>query len=160
MKCESESQLKRLCLSIKAYALPTGSRVIGGFTQKSDYDYVLTVADAKILYHSLSIEFKLKSLGEYAQLFASYKYVFLGTQINLILVEGQVDLEAWNHATEAMILLDDYYSSTERKKIFGQFLLEYYETFCRDDEKLEMARCIWLPRYKEMLKIRTEFTSS
>jgi hypothetical protein len=154
MKAESESQMNEICNLIKAYGTPTGSRVIGGFTEKSDYDYFMTVADAKRIYDSLGIEFNLKCLGEYAQLFASYKYTLFGAEVNLILVDDLTDLGAWNHATEVMILLDDYYD-IERKQIFGQLLLEYYETFCQDDEKLEMARFLWLPGYKEEIKRRS-----
>lgn len=153
MKYKSEIQMNELCNLIKAYGTPTGSRVIGGFTEKSDHDYFMTIADAKIMYNSLGIEFNLKCLGEYDQLFASYKYTYFAAEINLILVDDLIDLGAWNHATEAMILLDDYHSSIERKKLFGELLLEYYETFCKDDEKLEMDRFIWLPGYKKEIKM-------
>ena len=139
MKCDSETQLNDLCALITSYGVPTGSRVIGGFTEKSDHDYVMTINNARVLYDSLGVEFKLKSLEDYSQLFSSYKYSYFGDEINLIIVDDHIDLDAWDYATQVMTCLDDYTSPSERKKIFGKLLLDYYEIHCQDDGSLYVA---------------------
>ena len=159
MKCKDMKQLDELCFWICKTGLATGSRVIGGYTPKSDFDYVMTVKQAKDLYTSLNIEFNLKSLEQYACLFSSFKYTeSSGTVVNLIVVDREVDYEAWRFATFKS--KNNYkvgYGSEQRKQLFGEYLADYYEMSLEQlsKNKLEMIQATW--RHKRTQNVESYF---
>ena len=127
---------------VKKYGLATGSRVFGGCTENSDYDYVLTADGVQDL-----LQFPWGSLaGEYAGLFTSSRlHDSEGRDINLIIVPEQVDFNAWSYATECMLnipLTGEELNRDQRTKIFGYFLLAHYKRYGNEDQ-IKQAEETW-----------------
>ena len=129
MKCNDMVQLKKWIEWIECQ-FATGSRVIGGVTPSSDFDYVATAEDVKEAATSLGIDSDMVNAEEYANSFISFKYRMKedGPWVNLIVVPDLVDFNAWIYATSTLIELpaDLIKDSRRRKEMFGWMLNEYY----------------------------------
>ena len=103
MKCKNEAQLISICNWIKRQ-FHTGSRVIGGATDESDYDYVATLESASEFCSLIGLEtLTEKEAATYVDLrFMSFKYRTSEQSpwLNLIVVMDDIDLQAWKYATE------------------------------------------------------------
>lgn len=78
---------------------PTGSRVIGGFTDNSDYDYVMLEKDY------LNHTFTTQPYVPYNDLFgtSSVKVSYASNIINILVAQEQVQLDAWKFATKTYL---------------------------------------------------------
>lgn len=127
---------------IKMFGTETGSRVFGGCTKESDYDYVMTSSE---VISSLQYPW-LNELSTYASLFHSVKTNDVyGKEINLIIVEDEVSLEAWKYATDSMLLIPDTcdkITKEQRNQIFGYMLLAHYKRY-GSEEQIELAEEMW-----------------
>lgn len=83
-------------------SLFTGSRFFGGFTENSDYDYVLHVDEFKkhfnfpSLYPYLTDDYYENDLSS----FDSFRCFYKEKNINLIVVNSYICLDAWFFASE------------------------------------------------------------
>ena len=117
----------------------TGSRVIGGSTEKSDWDYVLLAEDYDSFvkkYDLLHVEYECD--GSCHRFFTSIRYLKGNLadhrshkDINFIIVQDSTDLAAWQYATEetrAYLSTSEIDLIHKRKDIFGKFLTNFYYT--------------------------------
>jgi hypothetical protein len=111
----------------------TGSRYIGGFTEESDWDYVILREDWEAHWLEEVNVLEGEDRGEPSLLtcFNSVKFMYEGELINFIIVESPDDYNAWLHATEKTKLKRENFSYNihefDRKKYFGHCLTEWYK---------------------------------
>jgi len=105
MKCKNQLQLNAWVNWIQT-GYPTGSRVIGGATEDSDFDYITTRDGLAQAGRLIGVDTGMaeKCAGqfqEYGMDCASYKYRKEEHHpwTNLLVVEDEKSLEAWKHAT-------------------------------------------------------------
>lgn len=135
MKCDTEMQLSALCGWIeRQYA--TGSRVIGGYTDKSDYDYVVEwdIANGFLINLGLHLPPKDKcDHPDYAGSKRFYSFKYRRDQddpwMNLIVVPDHDDFNAWQSATETLMGSEFTAQAARRKTMFGWALNDAYNRY-------------------------------
>ena len=143
MKAKDPVQLEALCEAIRRRGYPTGSVVFDVATKDSDIDFVMQIPEAYAMYRELGI-IPFKEPGdEYACCFISLKYLS-NKWINLILVPGDEDLNAWIYATEEMkkMYKDNIRDKKQRQKYFGWLLTEFY-SFIPKGKHYKIALEMW-----------------
>jgi hypothetical protein len=111
----------------KTEGYPTGSRVIGGVTDKSDWDYVVLADNVMQICEAMNDVqvdvLKGVTNPEYACAFASFRF----DEMNLIIVKGDEDLLAWRYATETCMQWQPE-GKKARVSLFGDCLRRAYRT--------------------------------
>lgn len=131
MKCKDSFQLSLFIQRIRSTFLPTGSRIIGGHTEESDWDFVATIEQVKELAEEIQIDTEmLKKKEKYAGSFLSLKYrdSEKDSWTNLIIVQDDIDLIAWDFATEQLKRSPStvFGPPDRRKAVFGWCLNSFY----------------------------------
>jgi hypothetical protein len=144
MRCTNELMLNLWIDWIEQEGLRTGSQIIGGATEKSDYDYVITQekVEEKALQLCLSDECREVDMKKYGTSFLSFKYKRsdLGKWINLIVVPEDIDLMAWDHATFMTCAASGYVRSvTKRRHTYFQWMLNDYYNSIGKPERADRA---------------------
>jgi hypothetical protein len=135
MKCTTEIQLIALIHWIEGQ-FATGSRVIGGYRDESDFDYVVEWDIANRFLQNLGLCLPPKeqcSNLEYAGSKRFYSFKYRRDQkdpwINLIVVVDHDDFNAWRYATNALMGSAFTENSARRKTLFGWALNDAYHAF-------------------------------
>lgn len=144
MKATNDLQLKLLCRAIQEKGYHTGSVVFGVDRVDSDWDYVMTMEKAYLMYRALGIETFKPPKGDYAGSFISLKYLYYQTWINLILVPTIEDFDAWRYATTEMLKMDKelILVKKDRQRFFGWLLTEHY-AFIPKGKHYKVALEMW-----------------
>lgn len=138
MKCDNHMTLVSLCSWIKRQ-YPTGSRVIGGHNEDSDFDYVVTYNHAKAFLETIGLKLPEGDLEEYAdsKRFFSFKYRTKDDApwLNLIIVLDDHDMDAWLYATSLLqeTPFELCENASRRKTMFGWALNDAYRLNGFDD---------------------------
>ena len=134
---------RRLTDYVVSIGLFTGSQKFRVATPESDWDYVLTHEDLYRAFNIMGVNIGHIEYSDYAELFSSIKYKNLNREINLILVEGEREVWAWEYATSIVHFSELKNDPISRKKLFGSSLLQHYRDFCEDADILELAEEAW-----------------
>lgn len=110
-------------------AILTGTAAYGPFTDESDIDIV-------VLYWEIEgITKALKTLGikvrDFEHINSNYEGIYfelVGRRIQFITANTDLEMEAWDYATEEMKKLNVYKDRKRRVKIFQRF----YSMFCKE----------------------------
>jgi hypothetical protein len=135
MKCDTEIQLIALVDWIeKQYH--TGSRVIGGYTETSDYDYVAEWDIATPFLANIGLQLPPKDKCEHpdyagSKRFYSFKYRRNEQDqwTNLIVVPDHDDFNAWRSATDTLMGSEFTEQAARRKTMFGWALNDAYNRY-------------------------------
>ena len=106
----------------------TGSRAIGGFTEKSDFDFVCFPSQHKEFCGKFNLPIEDGEPGSLTSMFLSLKFQDYSEVVNLIIVDELSDYECWVDATIKTTIKKPH-DRAERVYYFGQYLLEGYELF-------------------------------
>lgn len=148
MKALTLEQLSRIVSEIRTNGYPTGSKVFGVETVNSDTDFVMTYDEAWRLFTNVGL-LHLAPIEIYALGFRSQTYKLHNELVNLIIVQTEFDLLAWEYATTEMLKMDKEIIriKTERTKYFGFLLTEFYRRWPLDYKKaLEIWGEGYIPR--------------
>ncbi len=104
-------------------SIPTGSRTFGGFTDNSDYDYIVNRSVFKLCWKVLdNIEYE--RLEYSSQEVYSYAFVWNGKKINFLIMKSG-HYNRWINATKRMVELKEkgviYQNKNDRVKAFEEF---------------------------------------
>jgi len=133
MKCNTEMQLFAIIGWIKTQ-FATGSRVVGGYTEESDFDYVVPWDIASDFLVNIGLQLPPQDkCEEYAgsKRFYSFKYrkEEEGPEINLIVVPDHHDFNAWKSATCELMGSPFTEQAARRKTLFGWALNDAYNRY-------------------------------
>ena len=148
MKCNTPVEKTLLIHKIKQMGYPTGSRVIGGATGKSDEDYVMLHDDVKEIADFIGIKFDIAMCdGDYDDdedfEFVSFKYEQnFAPVINLIVVPNKQKLEGWKYATDKLIQLAIDGQGYEQNVMTNKsFRVEKFTEFQKEYKDQNRLRC-------------------
>ena len=128
MTCLDHTQLTDWISVIKADGLLTGTSLYGPLTPESDEDYVVTCAWLKETTKVMGLKSPKKEPSKYNLMCYSYKYRpdEKDRWVNLLVVEDNKSLLAWEYASLQMLLIDPIWDKSERAKTFEKHLTKAF----------------------------------
>jgi hypothetical protein len=138
--------MNKLLKYCQRHFIATGSRVIGGETNLSDWDFVIHKYELLPFLKENNLVINERSRGSLYEMFDSLKFNEKGVEINLIVVQTWDELEIWLNAT-IMTKKENPPDKMGRKSIFGKHLLSGYNLikWLNDDfdNKYKKALKMW-----------------
>ena len=115
--------------ALERYGVKTGSRVIGGYHEGSDYDYVVDAETASFITHRTDLcisDPRLINWRDYPFDVRSHKFfTHDDKEINIIIVPDETDVAAWKYATEKTTGVS-FKDKEDRTSTFEKHLIDFY----------------------------------